>query len=183
VPYPPLRERFERLEETLQLAHQMWRGDESPYAGRHVTLERPLNVPPAVRRPHPPILVGGMGAEKTMRLVARYADACNFFDVGPQRLRGACDVLRERCAEAGRDYDEIDKTVLTRITLSRTGSGLAPSGEPTMSVGQAVEHLGMLAEAGIDTAILGMANDTDPAGYELVAELVRQAEGIVAAGR
>lgn len=183
VPYPPLRERFERLEETLQVAQQMWRGDESPYAGRHVTLERPLNVPPAVRRPHPPILIGGMGREKTLRLVARYADACNFFDVGPERLRATCDVLRERCDEAGRDYADIEKTVLTRITLSQSGSGRAASGEPTISVEQAVERLGTLAEAGIDTAILGMANDTDPAAYELVAELVRQAEGIVPAGR
>lgn len=183
VPYPPLRERFERLEETLQLAHQMWRGDETPYAGRHVTLERPLNVPPAVRRPHPPILVGGMGEERTLRLVARYADACNFFDVGPDRLRAKGDVLRARCEEVGRDFDDIEKTVLTRIALSRSGSGQAPSGEAMLSVDRAVEHLGRLAEAGMDTAILGMANDTDPAAYELVAELVRQVEGMVAAGR
>jgi F420-dependent oxidoreductase-like protein len=183
VPYPPLRERFERLEETLEVAHHMWRGDESPYAGRHFTLERPLNVPPPVRRPHPPILVGGMGEEKTLRLVARHADACNFFDVGPERLRAKCDVLRARCEEVGRDFVDIEKTVLTRVTLSRSGSGNAPSGEPTMSVGRAIDHLGRLAEAGIDTAILGMANDTDPAAYELVADLVRQAAGIVPAGR
>lgn len=183
VPFPPMRERFERLEETLQVAQRMWRGDESPYAGKHFTLERPLNSPPAVRKPHPPVLVGGMGEQKTLRLVARYADACNFFDVGPGRLRAKCDVLRERCADEGRDYDEIEKSVLTRITLARGGSGRAPSGEPTSSVEQAVDRLGVLAEAGIDTAILGMANDTDPDAYELVAELVRQAEGITTAGR
>jgi F420-dependent oxidoreductase-like protein len=182
VPYPSTKERFERLEETLQIILRMWAGDESPYAGRHYHLERPLNHPPAIRRPHPPILIGGMGQKRTMRLVATYADASNFFDVGRDGLRAACDVLRGHCSEVGRDYADITKSVLTRISVSADG-GRAPSGEPTMSVGAAVDKLGALAGAGMDYAILGMGNATDPRAYELLADVVRQAEGITSADR
>ncbi|HEU5143561.1 MAG TPA: LLM class F420-dependent oxidoreductase [Dermatophilaceae bacterium] len=182
VPFPPLGERFERLEETLQIALQMWSDDESAYTGKHYSLDRTLNSPQAISTPHPPILIGGMGEKKTLRLVATYADASNFFDVGPERLRLACDVLRGHCADVGRDYGDITKTVLTRISLSDAG-GPAPSGEPTISVAAAVDKLGRLAEAGMDYAILGMGNQTDPGAYPLVAEVVRQVEGVTAAGR
>jgi F420-dependent oxidoreductase-like protein len=182
VPFPPVRERFERLEETLQIVLQMWSDDEGPYQGSHYSLDRTLNSPPAIRRPHPPILIGGMGERKTLRLVAAYADASNFFDVGPQGLQATCEVLRGHCADVGRDYDAITKTVLTRLSLSDTG-GPAPSGEPTLSVAAAVDKLGALADAGMDDAILGMGNTTDPDAYPLVAEVVRQVSGITAAGR
>ena len=182
VPFPPVRERFERLEETLQIMRQMWSADEGPYQGSHYSLDRTLNSPQAIRRPHPPILIGGMGEKKTLRLVATYADASNFFDVGPQRLQATCDVLRGHCADVGRDYDDITKTVLTRLSLSDSG-GPAPSGEPTVSVAAAVDKLGALADAGIDDAILGMGNTTDPDAYPLVAEVVRQVSGITATGR
>jgi F420-dependent oxidoreductase-like protein len=182
VPFPPVRERFERLEETLQIMLQMWSEDEGPYQGAHYSLERTLNSPQAIRRPHPPILIGGMGEKKTLRLVAKYADASNFFDVGASQLKSTCEVLRGHCADVGRDYDDITKTVLTRLSLSESGAP-APSGEPTVSVAAAVDKLGALADAGIDDAILGMGNTTDPDAYPLVAEVVRQVSGITAAGR
>jgi F420-dependent oxidoreductase-like protein len=111
IPFPPMAERFERLEETLRIAHRMWAGDREPFQGRHYRLEQPLNVPNALRRPHPPILVGGSGERKTLRLVARYGDACNLFEFGGlEALRHKLEVLRGHCAAEGRPYDEIQKT-------------------------------------------------------------------------
>src|SRR5699024_9260713 len=129
VPYPPVAECFERLEETLQIVRQLWDGDQSPYAGTHHHLERPLSSPQPVRRP--PILVGGGGERKTLRLVAQYADACNIFDMGPERIRGKYDVLERHCAEVGRDPAEIEKTVLARLSLTRSGGERPPSGAPS----------------------------------------------------
>jgi F420-dependent oxidoreductase-like protein len=110
LPFPPTAERFERLEETLQICLQMWSGDESPYQGKHYRLDRPLNAPQALQRPHPRILIGGGGERKTLRMVAQYADACNLF-AGPE-LERKLDVLREHCAAVGRNYDDIEKTVM-----------------------------------------------------------------------
>ncbi len=177
VPYPPVAERFERLEETLQIALQMWQGDDQPYAGRHYLLERPLNVPQSLQRPHPPILVGGGGEKKTLRLVAQYADACNIFDMGPAAVAAKYAVIDAHCQALGRDPRDIERTVLTRITL---GDGSpAATGEPTLSVGQAVDKLGRLAEVGTDHVVMGMANDHVEGAFEPVAELVRQARDIV----
>lgn len=176
VPYPPVAERFERLEETLQILGQMWSGNETPFEGRHYQLQRPLASPPPVRRP--PVLIGGGGERKTLRLVAEYADACNIFDMGTDLIRGKFEVLAAHCAELGRAPRSIEHTVLSRIGLTRTGGDTLPSGETSLSVAQAVDKLGRLAEIGTDTVIMGMANDTDPAAYELVAELVEQAAGL-----
>jgi F420-dependent oxidoreductase-like protein len=116
IPFPPLVERFERLEEALQIAHQMWRGDTRPFHGRHYQLEEPVNSPPPISTPRPPIMVGGGGERKTLRLVARYADACNLFGFLPQRqLAHKLDVLRGHCERAGRDYAEIAKTALMTL--------------------------------------------------------------------
>lgn len=185
VPFPPVSTRFELLEDTLQVAHRMWAGDESPYAGTHVRLDRPLNIPQAVRRPHPPILVGGGGEQKTLRLVAQYADACNLFEraLGPEGLAHKCAVLRRHCDDLGRDYAEIDKTVLSPLTLSPDGRRSSPSGRPTSTVAEAVERFGTLAATGIDTAILSMGNDTEDSAYELVADLVRQVGPITSSQR
>jgi F420-dependent oxidoreductase-like protein len=128
VPFPATGERFERLEDTLRLAHQMWRGDESPFTGSHVTAERPLNHPPALSRPHPPIMVGGGGERRTLRLVAQYADACNLFfsphDDLPSAaaaVRHKLDVLRRHCDEVGRPYEEVHRTALAALPM---GAGM-----------------------------------------------------------
>jgi F420-dependent oxidoreductase-like protein len=166
VAFPPTAERFERLEETLKIAHQMWKGDESPIQGRHYTLERPLNSPPAARRPHPPILIGGTGEKKTLRFVAKYADACNLFD--NDELPRKLDVLREHCEREGRDHAEIEKTSLTFL----------PTAGP--SVDQAVDSVGRLAEAGIEHVIFSQSTGQD--FPELLGETLRQTEKIVPVG-
>jgi len=109
LPFPPARQRFERLEEALQICLQMWGDDDGPYAGRHYRLARTLNSPQPLTRPHPPILIGGAGEKRTLRLVAQYAQACNLF-AGPD-LAHKLDVLRGHCDALGRDYDQIEKTV------------------------------------------------------------------------
>jgi alkanesulfonate monooxygenase len=117
LPFPGTAERFERLEETLQICLQMWSDDDGPYQGRHYRLGRTLNVPQPLRRP--PILIGGGGEKKTLRLVARYAQACNLF-AGPD-LERKLDILREHCRAEGRDYDEIEKTVLAPLDPGERG--------------------------------------------------------------
>ncbi|UIJ35685.1 LLM class F420-dependent oxidoreductase [Allobranchiibius sp. GilTou73] len=176
VPFPPMKERFERLEETLQIALQMWAGDETAYAGRHYQLERPLNVPQSISRPHPPIMLGGSGEKKTLRMVAQYADACNIFDLGPEGVRAKYDVLAAHCERLGRPYEDITKTVITQLSLSERGGEERERGGPAMTVAQAVDKLGALAEIGTDVAIVGMADNNDPAVYPLLAEVVRQVE-------
>jgi F420-dependent oxidoreductase-like protein len=141
VPFPPVAERFERLEETLQICLQMWSGDDKPYHGRHNQLDRPLNSPQPLTRPHPPIMIGGGGERKTLRLVAKYADACNLFPTPD--LAHKLDVLREHCDREGRDYDAIRKTVYYRFDVG-------PDGE---RAGQAVEDLRRLADLGFDLAL------------------------------
>src|SRR6516165_6729742 len=110
LPFPPARQRFARLEEALQICLQMWSDDDGPYAGRHYRLARTLNSPQPLTHPHPPILIGGAGETKTLRLVAQYAQACNL-SAGPE-LEHKLDVLRGHCDSVGRDYQEIQKTVI-----------------------------------------------------------------------
>jgi F420-dependent oxidoreductase-like protein len=117
LPFPGTAERFERLEETLQICLQMWSEDESPYQGKHYQLGRTLNVPQPLRRP--PILIGGSGEKKTLRLVARYAQACNLF-AGPDVER-KLDILRAHCEAEGRDYDDIEKTVMVPLDAGENG--------------------------------------------------------------
>jgi F420-dependent oxidoreductase-like protein len=140
---PPTAERYERLEETLRLALQMWAGDVSAFAGSHYRLERPLNSPQSLTRPHPPILIGGMGERRTLRLVARYADACNLFDIpdGGATIRRKLAVLGEHCEAAGRPYGEIEKTVSMRLEPGETAAAFA-------------ERCAGLAELGIEHAVV-----------------------------
>jgi F420-dependent oxidoreductase-like protein len=172
VPYPSTRERFRLLEDTLRLAHRMFADDDSPFVGESISLERPMNHPQPVRRV--PIMVGGGGEQRTLKLVAQYADACNLFDMGlgPDGIPHKLDVIRRHCDDVGRDYDEISKTCLAQLTMD-TGASL-PDGVIPHSVGQAVERLSLLREAGIDHVIVSMANTTDPAAYPLLGEVVRQ---------
>jgi F420-dependent oxidoreductase-like protein len=112
VPVVPMGERFERLEETIQICLQMWSDDNGPYAGRHYRLAETLCMPQPLSRPHPPIMIGGGGEKKTLLLVARYADSCNLFGTTVEDVAHKLDVLRRHCADEGRDYDTIEKTVL-----------------------------------------------------------------------
>ena len=177
VPYPALAERFERLEETLQIAHQMWANDESPFYGKHYQLARPLNRPAALSAPHPKVLIGGTGEKKTLRMVAQYADACNIFEFGVPGVRAKLEVLQEHCTALGRDYAQIEKTSLGRLALSRDGR------EGTQTVAQAVDRFGGYAQIGVDHAIVSMAHVDDDASWDLVPELVTQLAAITPAGR
>jgi F420-dependent oxidoreductase-like protein len=140
LPFPPTAERFERLEEALQICLQMWSDDQGPYNGRHYQLERTLSSPQPLSRPHPPILIGGGGEKKTLRLVAQYAQACNLF-AGPE-LEHKLDVLRGHCQVVGRDYDEIEKTVMMPLDPG-------PDGQ---NIGAMLEQLRALAALGISHA-------------------------------
>lgn len=142
IPFPTLNERFEMLEETLQICLRMWsgdRGDERPFKGRHYQLERPLNQPQSLSRPHPPILIAGDGEQKTLRLVARYADACNLHP-GPQ-IPSKLEALRRHCAAEDRDYDAIEKTCMFNFDVGKDGS----------KTGELIGHLRSLAGMGIQT--------------------------------
>ena len=160
VPFASTRERFERLEETLQIAQQMWAGDESPFEARHYHLERPLNSPAALSTPHPRILVGGIGERKTLRLVAQYADACNVFDMGPDKVQAKYDVIRRHCEAVGRDYDDIEKTVLSRVDFGV---------ESDESI---VDRVGRLRDIGTEHVIFGVARVWEPDSLVRFAALV-----------
>jgi F420-dependent oxidoreductase-like protein len=112
VPFPPVSERFERLEETLQICLQMWSDDDGPYDGAHYRLAETICSPKPVSNPRPPILVGGSGEKKTLRLVARYADACNLFATEPSEVARKLEVLERHCADEDRDPATIQKTIL-----------------------------------------------------------------------
>jgi len=112
VPYPPVSERFERLEETLQICRQMWSDDDGPFAGRHYELAETICSPRPISQPRPPIRVGGSGERKTLRLVARYADACNLFASNVEEVAHKLDVLRRHCDSEGRDPATVERTIL-----------------------------------------------------------------------
>jgi F420-dependent oxidoreductase-like protein len=149
VPFPGIKERFERLEETLQIARQMWSGQVGPFEGRHYRLAETLNSPQPVSKPHPPILIGGMGEKKTLRLVARYGDACNLFEfAGVDVLRGKLDLIRRYCDEIERPHSEIERTSLGTVQL----------GPRAMSAAEVIERCRSLAGIGIQHAIFNMPN-------------------------
>jgi len=169
IPFPPLAERFERLEEVVQIALQMWRGDESPYEGAHYQLPRPLNSPNTIQRPHPPVLIAGSGERKTLRLVARYGDMCNLFDLPgtgfADDLKHKLQVLRSHCEHVGRDYESIEKTVSTFV-------------DPDMEPARVLDHLAELADLGIDHAMVSPRRPWDEVTLDWVAAMVPDVHAI-----
>src|SRR5690348_143252 len=151
IPYPSLKERFERLEETLQIAHHMFAGKHDPYEGRYYQLAEPLLSPAPLSQPRIPILVGGSGERKTLRLVATYADACNLFGE-PAVQRQKLGILKQHCNEVGRPYEEILRTANNRIFVTTKGEhgSLTPT--------QALEQVRALGEAGVQLVNFSMPN-------------------------
>ncbi len=162
--FPPLAERFERLEDTLRLVHEMWRGEhgsDAPFAGRHVNAARLLNSPQAITRPHPPVMIGGGGERKTLRLVAQYADALYFF-VGQNGIQHKYEVLREHCAAVGRDPDEIERSTLQTVRLDLgDGNGESPA--------QVVDRFGELSDAGAQHVVFSLREGWNPRVMEILA--------------
>jgi alkanesulfonate monooxygenase SsuD/methylene tetrahydromethanopterin reductase-like flavin-dependent oxidoreductase (luciferase family) len=156
-PFPPLGERFELLEETLRYAHAMWEGDHGSggtFEGKHTQATRLLNSPQAISRPRPPIMIGGGGERKTLRLVAQYADACNVFG-DPQRIHHKYEVLREHCEAIGRDPDEIERSTLQSVKV-------ALDDKPGDSPAQIIDWFGELGDAGAQHVIFGVRDVWDP---------------------
>ncbi len=150
-PFPETKVRFEWLEETLQIAHQMWSGEVKPFNGQHFQLAEPICQPQPVSRPHPPIMLGGMGERKTLRFVAQYGDACNLFArAGKDVLRHKLEVLQQHCEAVKRPYAEIEKTALASAFLN------VANAELNMSVDDVIGLCRMLADVGIEHVIFNM---------------------------
>ena len=156
VPFPPIRERFERLEDALQIAKQMWSGEAGPYQGKHARLAETICSPMPLSRPHPPILVAGGGEKKTLRLVAQYADACNLFGDAAM-VRPKLDILKRHCEAVGRDYGTIEKTTL----------GTAHLAPGKMTPTDVIALCKSLAAIGVTHAIFNMPNVQDIAPLEV----------------
>lgn len=166
-PFPEIKTRFEMLEDTLEIAHRMFegeRGTESSFEGRQFTAERLLNVPQSISRPRVPIMIGGGGEKKTLRLVARYADASNLFG-DPDVLRHKYRILAEHCEAVGRPYDEIERTTLQSVSL------FAPNAwrNTPETADQLVDRFGRLGDAGVQQVIINTADVHDPDAIALLA--------------
>jgi F420-dependent oxidoreductase-like protein len=168
IPFPSVKERFERLEEALKIAHHMWRGDRTPFYGKHYQLAEPINSPAPITQPHPPILVGGGGERKTLRLVARYADACNLFARLPvYDLARKLEKLNDYCAEEGRPYESIEKTALVNWDTSR---------RPAQHI---LDQLRELRELDFDTVIASLSRVETLKPIETLArDVLPQAAGL-----
>lgn len=178
IPFPPLKERFERLEETLQIAHLMWSGEVTQYNGKHYQLGETLNSPQVLSQPHPPVMIGGTGETKTLRFVAKYGDACNIFlRLGDEELKRKLDVLREHCANENRPYTDIEKTSLDRVRVTKDGA------DGSMSFQQALDYFAHIGELGFDQAIFSMPNVSQPDAFEIFHELAPEIHKLPVAGR
>ncbi|HZR43131.1 MAG TPA: LLM class F420-dependent oxidoreductase [Ktedonobacteraceae bacterium] len=179
IPLPPLAERLARLEETLQITLQMWSGDEQPYEGKYYHLARPLNSPQPVQKPHPPILVAGHGERKTLRLVAQYADACNFMGyIDKDERRRKLGVLQEYCQALGRPYEQIEKTLIYFMHITHDGR------DGSFNPQTAIDCFAGLAAEGFDHVILIMPHATDLEFFDLLAnQIIPKVEKMTVAGR
>lgn len=166
VEFPPTKERFARLEETIQIVNQMWSDDNGPYNGRYYQLAETINVPQPVSQPRPPILIGGKGEKKTLRLVAKYAEATNMPAIAsPEEARQKYEILRAHCDALGRNYDDIERSINRRMVI---GEGSSPA--------QIVDELGRYAEAGVQmvTGMLVGAEQIAPletVGREIIPQI------------
>jgi alkanesulfonate monooxygenase SsuD/methylene tetrahydromethanopterin reductase-like flavin-dependent oxidoreductase (luciferase family) len=160
VPFPPIAECFEHLEEALQIVLQMWSDDDGPYAGEHYHLAETLCQPRPTRHPHPPVLIGGSGERKTLRLVAQYADACNLFATDLATVEHKLTVLDRHCEDLGRDPSSVERTIIA--------GGADPLADPDGFLAGMERY----AKLGIDAVWLS-APAVDPAGWvERVADRV-----------
>ncbi len=171
VPFPPMKERFERLEETLRIAHQMWGEEVGPFDGKHYQLAETICVPRPLSKPHPPILIGGQGERKTLRFVAKYADATNLVgvqmsDEGVETVRHKLAVLKEHCEREGRPYEQIEKTVLLTLMVRPEGGGrwLTPEG--------ALGLLRRFYDLGVQQPVFNMPDVERPETLEYVADQI-----------
>ncbi len=171
IDFPERGERFARLEETLRIARQLCADDHAPFDGRFSRLAEPIVRPQPLSRPHPPIMIGGNGERRTLRLVARYGDACNFLVLEPDEIRAKLEVLRAHCAEVGRDAGEIEITALDEIDL-RPGR---------MSIGDVVARARAQADAGVQHLIVNMPDAWDIRHLQLLGrEVVPRIEALAA---
>jgi alkanesulfonate monooxygenase SsuD/methylene tetrahydromethanopterin reductase-like flavin-dependent oxidoreductase (luciferase family) len=165
-PFPPLGQRFEMLEETLRMAHEMWQGERgsgAAFHGRHYDAGRLMNSPQSISRPRVPIMIGGGGEQKTLRLVAQYGDACNVGWGNPESIHHKVEVLRGHCETIGRAIEEIEITTLTDVDVSPTGD----RGRPTPS--QVVQQLGELSDVGVDHVLMSIPAVHDTSKLEVLA--------------
>lgn len=162
IPFPPLKQRFEMLEETLQIANQMWSDNNGPFEGKHYNLRETLCSPQPVQKPRPPIMIGGSGEKKTLKLVARYADICNVRMDTPEAVKGRFDVLKGHCEAEGRDYESIYRTVVTRFDPKEDGSG----------VDELIDTLGKFAEVGVQGALGYLVGVENPRVIDVMGERV-----------
>lgn len=163
-PFPPLKERFERLDEVLQIANQMWSENNGAFRGKYYQLEETLCVPQPLQQPRPPILVAGSGERKTLRLVARYADACNVRGDSPEEVKRRFEVLAEHCEAEKRDYDAIHRTITLRMDPGASGE----------RVNELVDTIGQFAEVGVQTAIGTVTGVQDPGVMKAMGDVVSQ---------
>jgi F420-dependent oxidoreductase-like protein len=155
IPFPNTKERFERLEETLQIAKHMWEGHRTSYLGQYYQLHEPINCPQPLQKPHPPILIGGEGEKKTLRLVAQYGNACNLYAgqdaseyaEGLQTIPHKLMVLQQHCESVGRSYDEIERTVLAGVNIT----------SKSVTVSEVIKLCESLATLGVQHVIFNMS--------------------------